>query len=345
MKDYVFKLFLDAKKTNDLKKMKYLYETNKNNLSIKLEYAKSLIDNRKISEAELLLNELLETNNYLYAMLELGKLEENRNNVLKAKEYFFNVLKYGGFKDKNFALLELGKLERKLGNFSEAQQYFNRVIDKGSDEDKICGLLELGKLHYNNNQYYAARKCFGKLLKSDNQVSRTYGIRVLLLLNIRAKKLKKACENINYALKNNIDVNYSNILYVSKKLNIFFDYDYNEMLGYQQQQAIEYDEYYAIDHIVHRHCGDSIEGKKVCFNDDIDVYKLFNDIKAYLTSSYKINELLYNDMYIIPYSNIGADGQNYLKIVTLPNSRKILTMYPVYDGSLSEESDINVRRR
>ena len=57
----------------------------------------------------------------------------------------------------------------------------------------------------------------------------------------------------------------------------------------------------------------------------------------------KINKLVVNDVYIIPYENIGRKGEPYLKVVTLPNTKDIITMYPVlckYDEYYDMDEDI-----
>ena len=43
----------------------------------------------------------------------------------------------------------------------------------------------------------------------------------------------------------------------------------------------------------------------------------------------KVNKLIFNDIYIIHYPNIGINNQEYLRVVTLPNTKNILTMYPI----------------
>ena len=43
----------------------------------------------------------------------------------------------------------------------------------------------------------------------------------------------------------------------------------------------------------------------------------------------KIDNLIFNDHYVIKQENIGARGENYLFVVTQPNSKNIITMYPI----------------
>ena len=342
MKNYSYQLFLKAKESGDKEKMKFLYENYKSDPYIKLEYAKILIEEYKIKEGETLLLELLETKNYLYALLELGKLETSKNNNEKAKKYFSDLLKYGNEKDKSIALFWLGKIESNLGNYKESMKYFNEVLSKGTKEDKMWSILEIAKVYYKQDDYETAKNYFLRMLSRDNKKEIEYGIQSLIILNIKNNKLKEALENINFAIKNNIFVDYINILYLSKKLNVIFDTKYSDNLGYQEEQAIEYDPYYAIDHIIYRHSLEKFNGEKAIFNSNVDILKLFVDIKNNLNEETKLKSFRFNDMYLIPYDNIGMNGQNYLKVVTLPNTKDILSMYPVYNDERDIENGHNI---
>ena len=60
----------------------------------------------------------------------------------------------------------------------------------------------------------------------------------------------------------------------------------------------------------------------------INIYKLFDDIKDRLTEECRIRTFTINDVYDIPYPNIGKSS-NILRVVTLPNTTQILTMFPL----------------
>lgn len=91
-------------------------------------------------------------------------------------------------------------------------------------------------------------------------------------------------------------------------------------------QILDYDEYSAIEHVLEGH---DLDSDGTIFNPNIDIYKLFNDIQNKLTPKNKVNKLIFNDIYIIHYPNIGINNQEYLRVVTLPNTKNILTMYPI----------------
>ena len=99
---------------------------------------------------------------------------------------------------------------------------------------------------------------------------------------------------------------------------------------YTTNQLLDYDEYVAIEHI--------IEWYGQTFSSNIDIYKLFNEIKENLRTKYKVIDSRVLDRYKIPYPNIGENCHTLI-VVTEPNSNKILTMYPFqfYELDVDEE--------
>ena len=118
------------------------------------------------------------------------------------------------------------------------------------------------------------------------------------------------------------------------RLNIFFK-DKDLQIFYNALQIINYDEYSAIEHIIERHKDEFTKG--------IDLYKLFKSVV--IDDKYYVRNITFNNIYDIPYENIG-ENTNILRVITLPNSKKILTMYPLYDKTESvEETETKLKRR
>ena len=219
---------------------------------------------------------------------------------------------------------ELGKIEKELGNIDEAQKLFKSLLKTKSEP---YAMFELALLEINRNNLEVARKYLVYLLNTQNKI---FAISLLTLIEYLEKNYISALKYVNEALKQNIDVNSDLIISLSKELNVFFNFDYeNIKYSYTVNQIIDYDEYCAVEHIIERHVQNNID--VTVFNESVDVYKLFNVVKGYLSEENKINKLNFNDLYLLRMDNIGSDGENYLLVVTLPHSKDILTMYPVKD--------------
>ena len=108
MQEEVYNRFIQARNRNDLNELKKLYEENKNELLIKLEYGKLLAKQKKYNEALAILGSLLNTSKKAQALMSLGKLETRVGNYDSAREYFKGILE---IREETFAMYELGKLE------------------------------------------------------------------------------------------------------------------------------------------------------------------------------------------------------------------------------------------
>ncbi len=409
MDEYTYKLFIDAKNSDDIDSMTSLYELNKNDPYIKLEYARMLIKRNQISFGRSLLLEVLESkyerdknyallelaklelfqgdyetatkylikllcssmeNDRIFAMFELGKIAILQHDNDEAKDCFLEIIEHENESDetypytrnKSYALLELGRTYEKLGNYEEARSCFNKLLQNGTEKDKCFACVELGKLSKLEKKYSEAESYFElflnskfkkeriiarfhlgqlKALQGEYDEAETYfkeilsyntikdkkdALRLLILLGIKKKDYGMSLKYLEIAKRFNIEVDYKIILHISKELNIFVKNAYlNRPLSYSEKQVISYDPYLAIENIIENQ---NIEDNTV-FNKDIDVYKVFNDVKKYLIEEYKTSDFSFNDKYLIPYEGIGKNGENYLKVVTLLDSKEIVSMYPV----------------
>ena len=381
MEKLIHRLFIDAKRNKDLKAMKSLHNGYPNDSTIKFEYAFLLKMYGYYDEAKQLFIELLDTRNADYAMIELGIMAENENDLPKAREYFEKVARYGD----NYALFhlarldrlekkynkarkelqallstkmegvktELGRLEAEAGNISEARRIFENMKEKDNDPH---GDLELGKLEKGLGNYEEAKRIFRELVDSPLHYSalielglceahsnnydeaekyfldlvdtpvKSITYRLLALLYVKKQEYLKAYKVIKEAMDNGIDINPYVIMDVTKNLNVLFNMDYEKIkYNYSMDQLINYDSYLGLDHVMYRHG----EEPNRDFRDDIDVPLLFNTIKEQLVPENKVKGFNYNDIYVVPYNNAGKHNENYIRVITLPNTKDIITMYPV----------------
>lgn len=340
MDKFTYKLYRDAKAKDDISMMKALYNGNRNNDLIAFEYSKMLLRKRWVEEARPILMDLLETNNRCYALLELGRLEFMARNMELARYYLVILLKEGTKKDKYFAKITLGKIEACCGNIELARKYFNELLSSSIEKERSNALLELGRLEYSQGKVEKAKSIFNSLVNSS--ISK-HALLCLMQIFIKLEQYSEAykCFTILLNRKEKLTNSFYYLLpYIAKGLNVEFDFS-NVVCGYNSNQVFDYDEYVAIEHIIEEH--------KDEFLSDVDIYRLFNDVKSKLVDDYVKCNLDANNTYYIPYPNIGNDC-DVLKVVTLPNSKDILTMFPVsnskiyFEEDLDDNSSLNLRR-
>ncbi len=313
-------------------------------------------------EAKKYFTEVISINNDVYAIYELGRVELELGNFDNARNLFHDVLTQKP--NDIYALYRLGLLEAKCGNYTEARKCFLPLLKTKFQKEVM---FELGKIEVKIGNYKMARDYFNYLITNYNY---RYAILELALLEINTQNFNEAKKNlsilinnyhdehafnllciIEYKLNNYLEVfnlinEYQNMnvsekvmVGISKKLNVFFAYDYEKTNNYGCNMILNYDEESAISHIFLNHV-DSFD--KNNFNKNIDIYKLFINIKKCINANKKVNYFTFYDIYFIDYPNIGENGEKYLKVITLPNSDEIITMYPVSVPNISiSEKDEN----
>lgn len=144
----------------------------------------------------------------------------------------------------------------------------------------------------------------------------------------------KTSELLSEEVKKNFNIQK---LYLEKKLNCLdSEIDFYKM-DYKELQIIEYSEKKAIEHIINRH---TVVKKNILpynvFEKEIDVKQLFFQVKELLMDDL----LLYNDLvfdiyyfkYPLSINVTEKPGTNYkyLKVITILDTKNIITMYPVF---------------
>ena len=100
---------------------------------------------------------------------------------------------------------------------------------------------------------------------------------------------------------------------------------------YSEEQIINYNKKSAIDHIKKHHGEDSAYISY--FNNNNDIEKIFNEISDYIIEKKPYYSGVY-DVYIVHLNDIKMgsiynEKLNDISIITLPNTKNIITMYPV----------------
>lgn len=281
-----------VKYTKDIDTVQKLYEeTRDNNPKLGFSYAKLLYDEGSYDEAKAVLKKVI---------------TQKSINIYITNSY-----------------LLLGKIEANLGNFTAAKEYFNIVIKKGKSVD--YAFLELARIFYYEKDVEKTRFYLKEALRSGNK----YAYNALAMLEFKEGNDKKSIQTINDAINNGYcnkeGVDFVLLEYFIKKYNIFFKNEFiNEHINLDM---VEYDKERAINHIYERHVNN--EDDKYNFYYDVDVETLMEKAQENMTKANKQNVLVFYDYYVIPNRYLGIDDDYYLKVVTMPHTKDIITMYPV----------------
>jgi len=326
------------------------------NDSVLLELGKMEKKQGNFNEAIKYFNELINKNDSEYALFELAKLQKELGNIKLAKQYFGKLTKY---QNNHFALLELGRLEKKLGDIDLAKFYFKKIVDEKND---LFGLFELGKIEKQLGNVTVAKSYFIKLLNEYNNEYALYELgklekelgnfdeaikyfNELLLTKYKAKGLIQLV--YLYLKMNKIEDAYlyfGQLLFEYKRfknnkklieeltrLNDYFNYLFGfepNDINYFISQIYNYKQEKAIAHIG-KHFNSDKDSK---FNDDIDKKELYLFCQNNLSSRYFVdNDVADKYNFILPYEigNIDDIKTNVIEVITILNTDKILTIYPV----------------
>lgn len=295
-----------------------------------------------LQEAEEIIEEISKTEDKKFILLDIARLELKKGNIEKV---YKNLQEYCNvYPDKDFDY-ELGKLYFDENNYEKAIIYFKKSLEKES-EYNCDTMIYLGKSYFYLNEEEVAKDYFLKAFKKYNS---EFAIDHLINLSIKEDNLNELFELMNKKLSLNMKLNKSAVYYIGKKLNIFYNIKgVNTTDSYMLLQLANYIEEEALYDIIQSHTKEGIhyedsiirKKEKSFFNESIDVEKLFYEMKDTLDDKYKLKRLSIHDVYIIPYENVGSKNENYLRIVTNPNSNEIIAMYPVDESFLDEKEEV-----
>ena len=304
--------------------------------------------------------EILKNKTDVFAMLELGRIEADKCNYLKARKIFNDILK---IRNDSYAIFELGKLDARLGNLKDAKRRFESLLDTNN---RVNALLELAKVEYMLGNKDTAIVYLNSLLKTYNRnaatielgrieymegnieksiaffksligtKSETYSLPILINICIKLGRYEEAFDYMMYSKRKNYYCDQKAELVLMKELNVSFDKIYNKPLSYGCYQILEYDAYSALEHVIARH--------KYEFSEDIDIPMLFSTISDSLDMNTFTGKFVLNDVYDVPFDNIGG-GSNILRVITLPGTKNILSMYPLFDKDYVDDEGMSLQRK
>lgn len=282
----------------------------------------------KYEEAEELLLKIINSynKNYTAAYIELIYLYCKKNQLKEATRYYNkikDILIYN--EHTNFIIAEY---KLRIGLLDEAMHLYNELLNNSyNDEynDKI--LLNISHILASKKQYIEAKKCLEKI-----ESSKYYNnaLKELMYIELYEKNFSKAYEYF-LSIDNNIEYEKESIerikLMLLKNLNIPTVCPVEK--SYTKKQIINYDKDLAINHIK-EHTIPTQEENVSYFNENIDIEKLYDEIKPFLVSDNLI-ELTTMAKYKIKYPRVGINNGKIvdeLIVITKLYNDDIITMYP-----------------
>ena len=260
-------------------------------------------------------------------MLELGRLEASEGNNTKARLYFEQLL---NTQNRTYAMLELGRLEAREGNNIKARQYFEQLLN---EQNRTYAMLELGRLEVSEGNNAKAREYFEQVMTSQNAEDKAYAMLELIFLNIREGEYLEAYNMFKsggYKKPEKQDLYHLDIL-LQYELGIT---KYDQILNkdYYINQLFSYNALSTLEHLAKHLDEDNKKIKHSVFSQNVDLEGLFNFASEQIKYLNPI-EISTTHNYILDCEQeiaiIHGYSTNCLKVVTIPNTNNILTMYPI----------------
>ena len=324
-------------------------------------YIETLLENKKIDEVEKIINEMP-----IKIDLEYTKaiIETQKGNLKEAKNIYTNILR-NTKKNHKKATYNLAKIEMQLYNFDSAINLTDELlrekkyrytdslrlkieclIKSGAYSEAYLAINKLvsisnsyidfanfyyAKIEFYKGNYDEALSLF-KTIKKDNIVIKREAIFKEICIYIKQNKYNDAWEKYEELKKYDYTKKFENEyglieIYLGKKLHKKINVKKER---YVEKQMLNYSYNRAIKHIEKHLEDDTKKDNHTKFNDNIDIKKMYSYAVANLSEeAYSSNNIC--DSYILKYEGVGVDESgvlDYIKVITLPNSKKIITIYP-----------------
>lgn len=223
---------------------------------------------------------------------------------LALKEIKFFLQEYGYDRE---VMLYYGKMLRRNNQVDEAIKVITDLIDN-TKENAVeaysnAAKRELFKIYFINNYYNEAYELFKDIEWNPDDPL------VIQLPNV--EKILKI------------------------KLGIYEDEIDNEQKIVSKH--LYYDENESLEHIK-EHMKEIVGEKHSVFN-DIDINKIFTNVKEILPESKQIQMFSLNDIYFFYFGGIGRNRCNLLKVITVKGTTNIVSMYPTNEETREYVND------
>lgn len=254
---------------------------------------------------------------------------------------------YNKYPSDNVILYELGTLLLRQGtNVSEALYLLKLAINK---HNKYAINNDIGLYYLKQSEFDKAKEKFTSLLESEKDSYKCYGYYGLIKVYLHTEEYEEALEcfkkmeKIRNATSFTISHFYNLKFYLLFKNGLMIDETRAD--NYFRKQLVDYNKEEVIEHIKEHLQKLDEESKRVkkfhsVFNEEIDVVKLYDycldDIQDKKPSGYGVVDYYkckLNEKIGSTYTNKETTS---VEVVTFPNSKAILSIYPVYEKHVNK---------
>ena len=290
----------------------FLYEINKKVLDITAKYELSKIElmEKNHQKSIELASQVVNSSDPLHdeAMLIIISNYIELNELEKAKMLIYELLERSP-KNINSVYLNMGKICLYEKKYDEAKKYFSKVSSKSKRNYQYAKIEEI-YLAIREENLEEVQAIFNTLDK--NEICGNLMSKYLLIETYLDSKVNNNIKNSN--------------CYIG---NLIYNYDINLV----------------IEHIEKHKYEDKSKKFHTIFSSDIDIYELYN----YALENINKDNLIikqFMDVYLLKYENAGYykdKTYNYIKVVTLPNTKEIITIYPSDKESIYIDSEQEIK--
>ena len=244
--------------------------------------------------------------------------------------------------------LLLGIAKQKEKEYQEAYECYLKAAELATDRDiRAQGYYYAGSLDFARGKLSYAETNFKRSITNSREISELTYTKLIGVL-LRQEKYSEVLKYISRLKKaiphkwSDSPVEYVEML-VNKKLHKKMPQ--RDACSYAERQIIKYRENEAIAHISSHHKGES--KTRGNFAKDIDIETLYYDIRSRLNENDLINEDAM-DIYEIDYYHAGYDLEdnlvNCIRVVVLPGTKNILTMYPGCRATVPKQGEFRTNQ-
>lgn len=314
-----------------LKLMKNSTEYSSNSL---FELGKIEFTDRNYNKARAYFNKLIKRENDVLAYIQLSKIEMKLGDYDKAIQILENLdLNEKKNKFDDLILFQLVIANRRKGDTDKAIEYLRKlekIEQRKFDYEWI--MFEWSKIEQISNNFDAAIKILYKLL---NTKVKDAALEELVKIYINQEQYDLAYKFNNEILKLKVYKSRYNVANINAflKYKLGIENDNNVKNIYFIKQLYSYNKEEVLNHISQHLDENEEKFTHSVYCEDINIEQLYDYALEKINNLEPIEESM-NDKYIIRYNRIvgmSIDNQptDTIKIVVIPNTKNIITIYPV----------------